>query len=73
MGFTKAKLETEAYEISSKGGERCLFKDRNEFMWACLDGSVQYFIKLAGNGTSFTSCVDVHKCFGHPGEKLCND
>lgn len=66
--ISESKLELEGYEIVSKNGQRRLFKEDQEWMFAALDQFGQYIIKLAVNKSSFASYMDAHKCLGHPGQ-----
>ncbi|KAI0994197.1 hypothetical protein K3495_g13985, partial [Podosphaera aphanis] len=65
---SESKLERSGFEIASKNGKRRVLENGKEWMFAVLDDMGHFVVKELKNTASFTSYMDAHSCFGHPGE-----
>ena len=66
--ISESKLELSGCKIFSELGHRKVFKKGVEWMYAILDESNQFILQDQKYKAAFTSYLEAHKCFGHPGE-----
>ncbi|POS82107.1 hypothetical protein EPUL_006222 [Erysiphe pulchra] len=68
--FEPVKLEFDGYKIYSQSGRRKLFRGNKERIYAEVDASKQFVIRQRKIKVSFSSYLEAHECFGHPGENI---
>lgn len=54
----------------SKQGQRKVYFENKEFLYATINSSKQFVIEEQKFNSSFASYIEAHKCLGHPGENV---